>query len=261
MQKNFIICLFIVNFSNLVYSQDSLNYKSKWLTRLNYGVNVPITKLLDGRITDNLIEYEDNSSYWQALSILCFFNKNWGVEFNFQGMTSGNISKKANNFSSDIKSDYENLYYVTASTGAIYFDCNPISGNFVRGLVGLIYKYEKNRLFLYPKFSIGVNSFSTAWGKAILKQKNSNNLLEVSLDSDKRHNDNFTIATSLAFGYKLSKRTYLNFDLMASHYKTDITFTKKITDLNTMNSKIDNMHYKKDIITLSIGGGIIFEIK
>lgn len=261
MRSIFTIFLFFSFFSDKAYCQDSLNYKSKWQTRPSYGVNIPITKLLDGRIPDNMFEYGDNSTYWQVLSVSYFFHKHWGLEFNFQGMTAGNISKRADNFSNAMKSEYEDNYYVTPSTGASYDDFNPFSGNFERGFIGLIYRYEKKRFFIYPKFSIGVSSFYTDWGEAILKQKNSNNLIEVSYDSGKRPNDHFIMATSSAFGYKLTKRFYLNIDLMTSYYKTDITFTKKITDLNTNISTSEDIRYNKDIFTLSIGGGLIFVIR
>jgi len=261
MQNIFISILLLGFFSESSYCQDSLNYKSKWHTRPNYGVNFPITKLLDGRIPDNLFEYGDNSTYWQVLSVSYFFCKHWGVEFNFQGMTAKNIYKRDEIFIDAMKSEYKNNYYVTPSTGANYDNFNAFSGNFERGFIGLIYRYEKKRFFVYPKFSIGVSSFYTDWGNAILKQKNSNNLIEVSYDSGKIPNDHFIMATSAAFGYKLSKRFYLNIDLMTSYYKTDITFIKKMTDLNTNISTSENIRYNKDIYTFSIGGGLIFVIR
>ncbi|WP_221390569.1 hypothetical protein [Dyadobacter sp. NIV53] len=261
MRNIFIIFLLFGFFSDKAYCQDSLNYKSKWQIRPSYGVNIPITKLLDGGIPDNMFKYGDNSTYWQVLSISYFFHKHWGLEFNFQGMTAGNISKRADNFLNAMKSDYEDNYYVTSSTSASYDDFNPFSGNFERGFIGLIYRYEKKRFFIYPNLSIGVSSFYTDWGNAILKQKNSNNLIEVTYDSGKQPNDHFILATSTAFGYKLSKRLFLNIDFMTSYYKTDITFIKKMTDLNTNISTSENIRYNKDIFTLSIGGGLIFVIR
>jgi hypothetical protein len=261
MRNIFISVLFLSIFSISSYCQDSLNYKSKWQTRINYGINIPITKLLDGRITDNLFDYGDNSTYWQVLSISYFFCKHWGVESNLQGMTANNINKRDDVFINAMQSEYKGNYYVTPSTGASYDDFNGPNGNFIRGFIGLIYRYEKNRFFLYPKFSIGFSSCDIDWGNAILKQKNSNNLIKVSYDSGKRSNDQFITATSAAFGYKFSKRFYLNIDLMTSHYKTDITFTKKITDLNTTISTSEYIRYNKDIFTLSIGGGLIYVIK
>jgi len=262
MRNIFVTILFFGIYSGHSFCQDSLNYKSKWQTRPNYGINVPITRLLDGgRIPDNLFEYGDHSTYWQVLSVSYFFHKHWGIAINFLGMTGKNISKRAEAFLADMNSEYENNYYVTPSTGASYDNFNPISGNFERGFIGLIYRYEKKRLFIYPKISIGVSSSYTDWGKAILKQKNSNNLIEVSYDSGKRPNDHIIMAASAAFGYKLTKRFYLNSDLMTSYYKTNITFNKKTTDLNRNVSTSESFKYIKKVFTLSIGTGLIFVIR
>ena len=261
MKNIFITLLFLGLLIESSYCQDSLNYKSKWQIRPNYGINIPITKLLNGSILDNLFEYGDNSTYWQVLSISYFFRRHWGVEFNFQGMTSGNIAKRADKFMDAMKSEYKSDYYVTPSTGASYDNFSLLAVNFNRGFIGLIYRYEKNRLFFYPKFSIGITSFYTDWGKATLKRKNSNNVIEVSYDPSNIPNGHFVVATSAAFGYKLTKKIYLNMDLMASYYKTDITFTKKITDLNTAISRSEKMEYIKNVFTVSIGAGLIFLLK
>lgn len=261
MRNIFNLVLFLGFFIGNSYCQDSLNYKAKWQTRPNFGVNIPITKLLDGRIPGNLFEYGDNSIYWQVLTVSYFFHRHWGVDFNFQGMTSKNITKRADIFSEAMRLEYQGNYYVTPSTGASYNFINPFGGNFGRGFISLIYRYEKKRLFIYPKFSIGVNSIYIDWGEALLKQKNSNKLLKVSYESDIRPKDNFIMATSASFGYKLSKRFYFNLELMTSYYKTHITLTKKITDLNTTISTNEDIEYNKDIFTISIGGGLIFVIK
>lgn len=261
MRSAIVILFFLAVVAGKLFCQDSLNYQSKWQTRPNFGINFPITNLLDGRTTDYLFEYGDNSMYWQILSVSFFFHKHWGVEFNFQGMTAENVSNRVDNFSSAMNTEYEENYFVKTSTSSLYHDFNPIGGHFERGFIGLIYRMEKNRIFIHPKFSIGVSSFQTDWGQIILKEKNSNNVIEVFFDSGKRPNDHFVLATSMAFGYKLTKRLYFNLDLMTSYYKTDITFTKNITDLHTNQSTSENFRYNKNIYTLSVGGGLILVIK
>lgn len=261
MRRIFTLLFFLGIYTCKTYCQSSLKHKLEWQTRPNIGINIPITKLLNGSITDDLFAYGDNSTYWQVLSVTCFFNKHWGAEFNFQGMTAGNISKRGDNFSNVIKSKHGDNYYVTPSTGASYDDFDYVGGDFGRGFIGLIYRFEKRKFFIYPKFSIGVTSFHSDWGTALLKQKNSNNLLKVTYDSGKRPNDHFILATSTAIGYKLSKKIYLNIDLMTSYYKTDITFIEKTTDLNTNISTSKNYRYNKDIFTLSFGGGLIYVLK
>jgi hypothetical protein len=261
MKNIFTAIMFLFFGTTESYGQEALTNKWQWQTRANFGVNIPLTKLLDGRVTDNLLEYADNSVYWQVLSISYFFHKNWAVDVNFQGMSASKISKRADVFSNSMTSEYENNYYVTPSTGATYSDFSLLGGNFERGFIGLMYRHERSRWFVYPKLAFGVSSFYTDWGDAILKQKNANNVVRVSYNADKRTNNSITWAGSAIFGYKLSKRFYLNFELMTSYYKTNISFIKKTTDLNTNAPSIENMDYKKNIFTLSLGGGLMYVIK
>lgn len=261
MRKFFIAIIFLFAGTEQAYCQDSLYHKWRLQTRVNFGVNIPMTTLLSGQVTDDLFEYRDNSMYWQVLSISYFFHKNWALDFNFQGMTSRNISKRADNFLNSMQSEYENNYYVMPSTGASYSSFNPVGGNFSRGFIGLMYRHEKRRWFLYPKFAFGVSSFHTDWGSAILKQKNANTIIRVSYDTGERPNDHIIWAGSAIFGYKLAKKFYFNVDLMTSYYKTNITFVKETRDLATNISSVENMDYKKNIFTLSLGGGLVYVIK
>ena len=243
------------------YCQDALPYQSKWQTNPSFGINFPVARLLNDHPIDNLFQYRDNSIYWQIFSGSYFFSKHWGVGLNIHGMSSAGISKRADNFLNAVESEYSDNFYVTPATGASYHVSNPITGYFERVLFSLIYRYEKGQWFVYPRFLFGVNSFRTNWGSARLKQKNSNNIFEVLFDSGERPADFFIMATSGAFGYKLSKRFYINFDLMISYYNTNIIFTKTTTDLNTNTSISEDRRYIKDIVTLSTGVGIVFVIK
>ena len=247
-------------FSFSVYGQDSLAYKSKWQTRFLFGANIPMTKLLQGAETDYLCQYDDNSYYWQILSISYFFHKHWGLEFNYQAGTSNRIRKRNDNFIANMQSQYSDTYYVNAGTGAAYDDFNFIGGDIQRGYLGVVYRFETNRFYVYPKFAIGVISFYTDWGSADLKEKNSNIRSKVSYSSGKRPNNHFTFAPSVSFGYKISKRFFLNADIMFSYYKTNIVFEKEFTNLYTNERIVEYFDYKKGISTLSLGAGLILVI-
>jgi hypothetical protein len=243
-----------------VYGQDSPAYKSKWQTKLLVGTNIPITKLLQGTEVDYLLQYDDNSYYWQILSISWFFDKNWGLEFNYQTGTSSRIRDRANNFITKLQSEYSDKYYVSPDTG-IYDDFNFFYGDIGRGYLGLIYRFETNKFYVYPKFSIGIISFYTDWGGANLKEKNTNLEYRLNYSSGKSPNDHFTFAPSISFGYKLSKRFYLNADIAFSHYKTNIEFEKVFTNLHTNRKTVEHFFYKRNISTLSLATGLMFVIR
>jgi hypothetical protein len=266
MTRKLLMLFFLVIFSFGVYGQDSLAYKSKWQTKLLFGANIPMTKLLQAMETDCLFRYDDKSYYWQILSISYFFHKHWGLEFNYQAGTSSRIRKRNDNFIADMQSQYSGNYYVNAGTGAAgdkYNDFNFFYGygDIERAYLGVIYRFETNRMYVYPKFAIGVTSFNTDWGSAYLKEKNSNIESKVYYSSGKIPNDLFTLAPSVSFGYKISKQFYLNADIMFSYYKTNIVYEKEFTNLYTNEKTVAYFDYKRGISTLSLGAGLIFIIQ
>jgi len=226
------------------------------------GANIPVTKLLQGAETDYLLQYDDHSYYWQFMSMSYFFHKHWGLELNFQAGTSSKIKHRADNFITDVQAKYDDKYYVHPTTGAEYDDDEfyLFLGDISRGYLGLIYRFETKKFYVYPKFAIGVISFSTDWGSADLKEKNSNIECKINYSSKKIPNDHFTIAPSVSFGYKILNRLYLNADIMFSHYKTNIVFKKETTNLYTNKSSMEYFDYKKSISTLSLGTGLIYII-
>jgi len=261
-RKLFILFFFgICSFST--YGLDSLAYKSKWQTRLIVGTNIPMTKLLQGVETDYLLQYDDNSFYWQILSISYFFHKHWGLEFNYQAATSSRIRQKSDNFATNMQLQYGDRYYVTPGAGVMYDDdFNFFSGDFERGFLGVIYRFETNKFYMYPKFSIGVTSFYADWGRVDLKEKNSNIQCRVGYSKGKyRPVDNFILAPSVSFGYILSRRFFLNADVMFSYFRPNFVFEKTTTNLYTGERTVEHFDYKKGISTLSLGVGLIFVIR
>ena len=160
----------------------------------------------------------------------------------------------------NMQSMYNDNYYVSPRTGANSDDFNFISGDISRGFLGVIYRFETNKFYLYPKLAIGTTAFYTDWGKADLKEKNSNIECTVEYSTKKTPHDHFTLAPSVSLGYKLSKRFYLNADIMFSRYSTNIQFKKEFTNLYTNKSSAEYFNYKKSISTLHLGAGLIFVI-
>jgi hypothetical protein len=253
--------------SFLIYSQEPNDwaYQAKWQTRPGVGLNIPLTHLLSGAITDHLIDYTDETTYYtQAINGTWFFKKHWGVEFNYQGSFSVRLTgqKREEQFFQLLQREYGDQYFVNPSSGATYDNLNPISGSIERGLIGIVYRKEIGRWFVHPKVAIGVVSFYADWGSASLKEKNSNTSLRVNYAADRVPQDHFALATSLIAGYKLSKRIHWNIEAMASHYKTNLTFNKTVTNLPTgMSTITERFHYAQNIFTLSLGMGLIVVIR
>jgi len=241
-----------------VYWKDA--YKSKLQTRMIIGANIPITKLFQGTATDYLLKYEDYSYFMQIPSISFFFNKHLGFEFNIQLITSDKLWKWTDNFSASLQAEYGNRYYVYPRV----YDSN--NNLYPRIFVGLIYRFEINKLYVYPKCSLGVTWLLTDWGRANLKEKNSNNEFTVSylskarIDGKERSDYIFSLFPSVSFGYKILNRLYLNTDIMLSYSYTNVVFEKEFTNLYSKESTVENILYKKSFISCSFGAGLIYVI-
>lgn len=231
---------------------------SKWLVQESFGLNIPITKLQHGYITDNLIEYRNINYRSNILSSIIFFTGKIG----FEAAIVGNFTKVYSDdiFINDVNKKYSNKYYVDINTN------NDNSfvvfvGNFGRFLIGPVYKIVKGKLLILPKFLIGPTSFATNNANVSLKEKNSNQLIEIYysqkyLPPATLHL--FTVNPSLTFGYKITKHIVFNFDVNFYNFKTNFYYKQTIIDVNTERNLTNMYFYKSSINSISFVVGIIF---
>jgi len=260
MRKCIIVLLFL-NLLNLANAQEIVKTYSKLHFNSSYGINIPLTNVLTGEVTDNLFDYSDNSYYWQICSASYFFSPKLGIEASIQLGFTQNTSGRADRFNAQIEKEYSEDYFVTVGSGAEYESTSLFGESVERLYFGLVYRIDKPKYVVMPKISIGVTSFYTDWGSASLKEKGTNIVYELSYDSGKRANNHFTFAPSLTFGYKLSKRMILNMDIIYSFYKTDIEYKKELRNTFTNKITTETFDYKKNINTLTIGVGLIISLR
>ena len=232
------------------YGQDSL-YRSQWLVSPSFGINTPITKALDNSDTNPLFQYDDHSLYYQV-SGSYFFKKHWGVCLEIQLMQGKNTTPRSDRFSKQMESSYGNNFFVTPSSGADYAASSEMDGS--RVLTGIGYRYYTTKALIYPKMLIGLQSFYTDWGTAVLKEKNSNQEISISFDPKTGPNDLFMIALGNSFGYRISRRLNLSADVMLSYFRLKTDFEKNKTDL--INDQIlsqEEIKLRKNVFTLSTG--------
>lgn len=244
--------------------QSETEARPKWQVRPSVGLEIPLTTLFEGAITDDLIEYSDQpSTYLQVIAVTYFFHEHWGVEFNYQGISSSRTAGNVDRFSAKIQTDYQDQYFVTPSTGGASSANGVLSGTTSRGLLGIVYRKDLGKFFLHPKFAIGVTAFDANWGAAALKERNSNTLADVAYwpDNKKVVKDFFTLATSISAGYTFTKRIHLNVEVMTSYFPLNITYTKTTTNLYDGSSSSETIDYRKNLFTLSLGVGLIIVIK
>jgi len=242
-----------------ISGQENPAYKTKWQTTFLFGGNIPITSLLQGSEFDYSHLYDDNSYYWQLMSISYFFHKHWGMELNFQAATSNRIRNREREFDAYAQSKYKDNYYVK-SIGVYDGDFTFFAGDFQRAYLSVIYRIEKNKFYVHPKMAMGITTISTDGISIKLKEKGSNYEYKVSCSEKENGYTFFTVAPSASFGYKLFKRFYLNAGIALSYYKANMAFEKEFTNLYTEENAIEYFNYRKNIFTLSMDVGVIYRI-
>ncbi len=165
-----ILCIALLPLAQ-AYAQLSKPYSSRWQTRIVFGADIPIKKFLRGDVTDYLLGYDNNSGYLQFFNSSLFLSKHWGIDAGYQIQTAYAGDREAS-FLRGIEAEYGNAYYVTGFIS----DYGDTQG---RGNLGVVYRYESKRFMVYPKFSIGFTTFGTNDATAYLKEKNTNNIVEL----------------------------------------------------------------------------------
>lgn len=256
-----IIFTLLLSFFIFICAESQIQYDPiKWFVRPSFGSSFALNPKDFGFITDNLTSYSNQNFYWQVISTGHFFN-DWGIEFYYLRNYNNQSKDRFNRFSTEVSNKYGNGYFIDINTG-FYYDKSTSQGNLLeRGSIGPIYKIENNKTIFIFRGMIGVISFSSDWGSAYLKEKGTNSIVDVNWSSDKTVKDFFTFNPSFTFGYRITKRIVLDFDINYWFYNLDFKYNETRTDFITTETVNTGYHYKRLSNDLSIGAGFMIILK
>ncbi len=247
-----ILCVALLPLAQ-AYAQLSKPYSSRWQTRIVFGADIPIKKFLRGDVTDYLLGYDNNSGYLQFFNSSLFLSKHWGIDAGYQIQTAYAGDREAS-FLRVVEAEYGNAYYVTGFIS----DYGDTQG---RGNLGVVYRYESKRFMVYPKFSIGFTTFGTNDATAYLKERNTNNIVQLKYNAKRFSSIPFTLIPSVSLGYRVFNRFAVNVDIAGAYFRSNISYTKQTQDLlYTEASSTEKLPIKRTALTLSIGLGLVFTI-
>ncbi|MBE8712182.1 hypothetical protein [Sphingobacterium hungaricum] len=259
MKIGLVLILFITAVVNRSIAQDYFSYRSSLHLKQSVGINLPITKLLKGIPTDRLIHHSDLSDYVQALSATYFWNKRWGATISFQ-VVSENDYEDPDRFNQSIIEEFEKNYYITIDAISNSRNFYPSGGDFNQISMGVTYRIEKNRLFVYPKLSAIFNSIQTESKNINLKEKNSNNILTVNYDCGKKVSNYLSVSPGAIFGYKITKWLYATADVQFAYSKPNLVYTKTTTNVVTNAVNKEEIRYDQSLVGFSVGAGLTFAL-
>jgi hypothetical protein len=254
--------LFIFLFTGIAFhswaQEDTELYSTKVQFRFAAGYNFALTKLLDGNTTDYLLKYADESYYWQFISVSAFPYKRLGISFDLQGRGSKTLSQRGDKMEQVVRSEYGDKYFITIKDNVISDDYRMDGGTMQYGQMGIVYRFETPRFYVYPKFAIGILAIPTNPYTVFLKEKNSNNVYKLEYMASRKISHMGVYAPSVALGYKLTRHVFLNLDISASYYKFDLEYYKTITDQSTnMATYVERTKYDKKVYNLGVGAGVL----
>jgi hypothetical protein len=172
-----------------------------------------------------------------------------------------NPRNRHDQFVKDANLKYGNKYYTSISSSAVDDYLNDTSNPIVRGSLGPSYKIERNRLIFVGRMMVGIVSITNNSGRARLKEKGTNELLNIRWDSRHATKDCFSVHPSFTFAYRVSRRITFNLDLDSWLYKADITYKETITNAVSHNIATNRYRYSHLMNDVSVATGIMIIFK
>jgi hypothetical protein len=228
--------------------------------RPSVGAMFATRSFSSNHIPDNLIETKFQNLFCQPLNV-GFFYRNIGIEGHLALSPVQNPQTRNSRFLKDIHLQYGDRYYTTISSSVTYDYSGDSSDPLTRGSIGPSYKIEKNRLIFVGRMMVGAVSINTNWGRVRLKEKNTNELLDIDWDTEYPNKDCFSINPSFTFAYRVNRRITFDLDLDSWFYKADVTYVESITNAVSGNVATREYRYNHFMNDISIGLGIMVIFK
>jgi hypothetical protein len=254
-----IILTLILSFARGQAPAQDTEYVSFYL-KPSFGTTLSLSSLMIGEITDHLIEFQDNYNHTQLLSLSYFFNKRLGIELYYQWCDGNNIDSRDNHFNHELEDIYGTEYYLTTENNPIPMT-NMVSNRFDRGFASLVFKLEKNKYCLIPKFHLGFTTIPLERSEVLLKTINTNEYLRLNFDTDAEKNFYLTVGPGVSVGRRFFNHILVTLDFQYNYFRPNFSYTIEIRELytSTVTTKIND--YKKNIHSVSLGIGFAFEMR
>jgi|GEM_PF-1504468 len=230
--------------------------KSTYFTSFALGGSVPLVK--PGNTPTGSLMLYSSDVYVQPFAMDIFVYKKWGFEINFKvhpapfGFAYGYDTAYGykTRFDYYIESKYANKYYDSVT------DISYASNSVINALTGPAYKFTKGRVLVVSKMLFGINTFGFNTGKAMLQEKNGDDLIDVTYTPQQKKKVSFAISPGLSVSYRAAKRLGANLDI--SYYRSSVSnsYTEESYSHKTNQTTVSVTHDSFRAQWLTIGAGI-----
>ncbi len=253
-----IFLAFAIHWSILGISQDSSRLYSRWDLQPALGFNFSNSTLKTGEITDFLVDYNFNNFYLQGLSGTFYLFRHFGVELTMQASYGAIEKQQAEGFQYTLESIYGDNYFVDSERD-IPTSYNGLTGEFPTYYYGLVFRIQKNRLQWKAKLMLSSITINKSSGSVTLKEKGTNNVLELIYHTSSDSPPETIISPSLYIAYRIYERFLFHVNFIYSHTDINFSYTEKIKDLATDQSQSRVIPYSTVMRKYSVGIGATIE--
>ncbi len=238
--------------------KESYNGKLEWQLGVSAGTSLPVSKLLSGRPTDQLVNYSNTSSNL-SYSLGVFFHPRWGLEFSIGNVHSPKDGRKEK-FYAALQSQYADRYLIDPYPGLERNNFSSIAG--MRAMLGVTYRWEKKNWLFFPKLSAGITDFSTTDYIIYLKEKGGNHYQQLAFIYPPVNGPTaFTIGLAGVAKYRINRWLAVSGELNSTYFKANFTFNKTIQDLDTKTLLSEAIPYREHVFTFTPQVGLTICLK
>lgn len=220
----------------------------------SFGFNTSLSSIQGGHITDDLISYERNSVYLQFISGTYFFNSNWGAGLSMIHNVAGQSNTWNARFDRSIEAAYGSQYYIDNISYEEYSSSARSLG--LRFVMGPAYKIESGKVVFIGRLYGGLTLYSTESRQYILKEKNSNEILNKRYGSNVVGRISWVINPSVSVGYRIFRRIMLSADIGYTGYSLSPSFKETTVRESTGEITTQFYSYNSFVQEINLGVGV-----
>lgn len=247
--------LWLIGFGLLVLplaGQEEADTKdfTRWSGSISLGSSYALTDMFQGRLEDDLIDFQENSFTIQ-LAGQYFFHPKLGVEAIYHGGRGASLDDRFQRLEEIMMDRYSNENFTEVFSSTAFGGSDGPFGSLQRSYVGLVGRFESGDFKFYPKLLFGLTIIYTDYVEVDLKGRGTNEYQRVRIETLDITQTIPTGAGGLGVTYPIHEALHVQLDVLYSYFQSDFTFRERSENLVSGESTDTFTLYRSDIHNLA----------
>ena len=242
-----------------VFCQDADDEFPQYTYQFGGGYSFPLAGIKENALTDYLIQYRAKAAYFQPITSTWFLNERFGWEINYLYFTSNDLVGRKYDFYNGLEESFGTDYYIRAvpRNNDPEYDATD---DYFSASFGLVYRIMYPSYSILPKILLGYTEISVDKYDVLLKERGSNQYLKLRYAAYPPASF-LTLSGAVTFSRRIYRHIHLALDLRYTYFKPGIVYDVEEYNLYTNQTTREEINYKKGVHAISIGGGLLFDLK